>query len=54
MQLKCIRDGLRYQEAQDGAYEKEWKEFAEKYPEHYEKLKNCDELYYYANAWQKG
>ena len=54
MKLKCLRDGYYDLETWKDKYEQDWKNFFAKYPEHGPKLKNCDHLLYYTDAWKNG
>lgn len=58
MQLKCKQDAMHHTtedyKSWDKKTESEWKLFGSKYPEHFEKLKNCDRFDFYSNAWKQG
>lgn len=54
MKLKCLRDGYYGLETWKDKYEQDWKNFMAKYPNHAPKLKNCDHLMYYTDAWKNG
>lgn len=54
MQLKCKRDSYYKLDSWSEKVEKDWKLFANKYPNHVKKLLNCDHFEFYSNAWKQG
>jgi hypothetical protein len=52
MQMKCRRDSYYNKKYWKEKSKDDWNVFANKYPNHFGRLKNCDELYFYTNAWK--
>lgn len=53
LQLKCKRDSYYNLEYWKDKADRDWAEFAQKYPDHAPRLKNCDYLLYYTDAWKE-